>query len=210
MVDCNEPEDIKASTNNFLDQLFQCVSLTLHDTGFYKLIMSSFLKHKLNMQPDLQEAWRDVSVTRARVGELVEQSKINSDLGLAQADFQELELKTANFERLLGEMQAPMRAILNSSFPGTAEWRHAFGVKVGAPPIPGYITADFFKSDCPLHPGRAIKDTHIVMLLPKAVDGKPYSARKLKELCAVRKESQWGLIDAYANKWEQGAWTSGS
>jgi hypothetical protein len=143
MVYCNEPENVKASTNNSLDQFFQCVSLTLYDTGFYKLIMSLVLKHNLNMQPDLQEAWRDVSVTRARVGELVEQAKINGDLGLAQAAFQELELKTANFERLLEEMQAPMRAILGSSFLGTDEWRHEFGVKVGAPPIPGYVTADF-------------------------------------------------------------------
>jgi hypothetical protein len=48
------------------------------------------------------------------------------------------------------------------------------------------------------------------MLLPKTVDGKPYSVLKLKELCAVRKESPWGLIDARSKKWEQGAWTSGS
>jgi hypothetical protein len=109
-------------------------------------------------------------------------------------------------------MQAPLKAVLGRNFLGTAEWERGFGVNVGRPPpIPESITPELLKSLCPLHPGEKIKDTHILVLIPKTVDGKPYSALKLEELCSTRQGSGERLIydqAHWANKWKTQRWAN--
>ena len=84
---------------------------------------------------------------------------------------------------------------LGKNFLGAAQWKEAFGVKVGAvPPIPNSITKALLISDCPIEPGKLIKETHILVLIPKSVDGEPYSALKLDELCSKSKGSGNKLI----------------
>jgi hypothetical protein len=96
--------------------------------------MSDRSNHKLPVRPDLKDMWNDLALTRSRVGELAEQGKRSGDLGPAQAALGELQLKTAHLEKLLQEMQAPIKAVLGKNFLGTAEWKQGFEVKVGAPP----------------------------------------------------------------------------
>jgi hypothetical protein len=159
----------------------------------------------------VEELGREVSGTRKRVEDLLDESKITGDLAPAEQALEELKLKTANFDKLLVEMQAPMRAVLGRNFLGVEEWQRGFGVRVGAlPPIPGYITAELLNSNCPLHPGQLIKDTHILVLIPKTVDGQPYSALRLEELCAARKGSGARLISGIYNDWKQAAWANAS
>jgi hypothetical protein len=63
-------------------------------------------------------------------------------------------------------------------------------------------------SDCPLHPREKIKDTHLLVLVPKTVNGEPYTAVKLDELCAWRKGSGDNLIYAGFDSWKSQEWAS--
>jgi hypothetical protein len=159
------------------------------------------------VESELEAKWREITETRKRVEELADESKSTGDLGPATQALDELKLKTANFESLVEEMQAPMRAILGRNFLGVEEWQRGFGVRVGVPPpMPEAITAELLNSKCPLHPGQLIKDTHILVLIPKTVDGKLYSAVKLGELCASRKGSGDKLIDDRSSSWKRCDW----
>jgi hypothetical protein len=132
--------------------------------------------------------WEDLVLARSRIDELLEQSKLTGDLAPVEAALGELNLKTANYRRLLEEMQAPMRAELGRNFLGTKEWSQAFGFEVGLPPvIPEYITTELLNSPCPLHPGQRIKDSHLLVFMPKTFRGQPYSAVGLYQLCAARR-----------------------
>jgi hypothetical protein len=161
-----------------------------------------------------QDLWNEISIARSGIDALLKQGEQTGDLQLVNAAIEELKLKTSNYERLLEEMQAPLKGMLGQNFLGTAEWLKGFGVKVGRPPpIPESITPELLNSNCPLHPGEKIKDTHILMLTPKTVDGKAFSALKLEELCATRQGSGRRLIyalEGYWNEWKKAAWANAS
>jgi hypothetical protein len=159
-----------------------------------------------------QDLWNDISLTRSGIDELIKQTQQTGDLKPVRAALNDLQLKTSNYEKLVEEMQAPIKAALGRNFLGTAEWEKGFGVKVGAPPpIPESITPVLLNSKCPIHPGELIKDTHILMLIPKTVDGKVYSVFKLGELCATRTGSGERLIydrEDWANEWKTQPWAN--
>lgn len=96
--------------------------------------------------------------------------------------------------------------LLGRNFLGAEAWRSQ-GIDVGpVPPIPQAITPELLNLECPLHPGEKIKDTHILVLVPKTVNGEPYTALKLDELCAKRKGSGEKLIyDGYSG-WKGQDW----
>jgi len=97
--------------------------------------------------------------------------------------------------------------LLGKNFLGAGEWKKGFGVDVGTvPPIPKTITKALLESECPLHPGQKIKDTHVLMLVPKTVNGKPYTALELDELCSERKGSGSRLIDSDYTSWKRQEW----
>jgi hypothetical protein len=97
---------------------------------------------------------------------------------------------------------------LGKNFLGPEEWK-AQGIDVGeVPPIPTSITKKLLESECPLHPGEKIKDTHLLVLVPKTVNGEPYTALKLDELCATRKGSGDALIDGDFDSWKAQPWAS--
>jgi len=99
------------------------------------------------------------------------------------------------------------RELLGKNFLGAAEWKRGFNVDVGpVPPIPKWITKKLLEEKCQLHPGQQVKDTHILMLVPKTVNGEAYSAVKLGELCAGTKGSGDKLIYDGANDWKKQPW----
>jgi hypothetical protein len=104
---------------------------------------------------------------------------------------------------------AAVKRELGKNFLGPEEWK-AQGIEVGAtPPIPISITKALLNSECPLHPGQKIKDTHVLMLVPKTVNGDAYTPLKLNELCAGRKGSGDKLIDDGADwtkNWQRREW----
>ncbi|MCU0317886.1 MAG: hypothetical protein MUC61_00905 [Amoebophilaceae bacterium] len=61
------------------------------------------------------------------------------------------------------------------------EWEHYFG-KVGVePPLPTDIARTLHNS-CPFWPEKKIKDTHLLVLIPSTVDGKPFTLNLLRDL----------------------------
>ena len=101
------------------------------------------------------------------------------------------------------------RELLGKNFLGAKEWR-AQGIEVGAqPPIPAWVTQELLESESPLHPGKKILETHALVLVPRTVNGEPYTALKLDELCAKKKGSGDKLIydgSDWATAWKAQAW----
>jgi hypothetical protein len=123
--------------------------------------------------------------------------------------YQELkQLRAETPERFCWRIDVgPLQELLGQNFLGAAEWQRGFQVDVGVvPPIPKSITKELLESDCPLHPGEKIKDTHILMLVPKTVNREPYSALKLAELCVGRKGSGDTLITPKYKEWKECDW----
>ena len=100
------------------------------------------------------------------------------------------------------------RELLGKNLLGAEAWRKQ-GIDVGAEPaLPATITEELLNSECPLHPGEQIKDTHLLVLVPKTVNGEPYTALKLDELCATRKGSGDTLINDGWKSWKEQPWAS--
>jgi hypothetical protein len=64
---------------------------------------------------------------------------------------------------------------------GEAEWKQYFGDVGPAPALPGNI-GTILDSPCPIWPGRKVKDTHLLVLMPATVDGVPFTLNLLREL----------------------------
>ncbi|MEY4668056.1 MAG: hypothetical protein RL518_755, partial [Pseudomonadota bacterium] len=87
------------------------------------------------------------------------------------------------------DFRPEVRELLGKNFLGSEAWSSQ-GIDVGvAPPIPASVTKELLESECPLHPGQKVKDTHILVLVPERVNGKPYTPLELDKLCDSRKGS---------------------
>ena len=134
---------------------------------------------------------------------------VETDLSSLPSKRKGLEPQTAaGVSATTSPLIAAVRVELGKNFLGAEAWK-AQGIDVGkAPPLPSSITKALLDSECPLHPGQKIKDTHILMLVPKTVNGEPYTALKLDELCATRKGSERALIDPNISAWKEMSWAS--
>ena len=77
---------------------------------------------------------------------------------------------------------------------GAEEWRQYFGEVGVAPPPPSDID-QILGSPCPFWPGKRVRDTHLLVLIPATVNGKPFSLNLLGEL--VRHPQGRGYSTAY-------------
>ena len=166
--------------------------------------------------PDRYESY--LTVAREHVSRIVAASKrdgiteeertelrLSPDTQFWKGELEQLRKETP--EGFCSRIDVPV--ILGKNFLGAASWKVGFGVDVGlVPPIPKEVTQSLLESPCPLHPGQKIKDTHILMLVPKTVNGEAYTALKLDELCATRKGSGDRLI--YDKRERATAWKSTS
>jgi hypothetical protein len=64
---------------------------------------------------------------------------------------------------------------------GAKEWEEYFG-KVGTEPALPSGIGDILSSTCPFWPGKQVKDTHLLVLIPSKVNGKPFNVDLLGEL----------------------------
>jgi hypothetical protein len=64
---------------------------------------------------------------------------------------------------------------------GTEEWNRYLGAVEATPPLPVDIV-DILNSACPFWPRKRVRDTHLLVLIPATVNGKPFSLNLLGEL----------------------------
>jgi hypothetical protein len=64
---------------------------------------------------------------------------------------------------------------------GEVEWKHYFGEVGPAPDLPINMTA-ILDSTCPFWPGKKVRDTHLLVLIPDKVNGRPFSLNLLCDL----------------------------
>jgi NLR family CARD domain-containing protein 3 len=74
---------------------------------------------------------------------------------------------------------------------GEVEWKHYFGDIESAPDLPSDIDA-ILDSACPFWPEKQVKDTHLLVLMPATVDGKPFTLNLLQELIECSKSGGHG------------------
>ncbi len=73
------------------------------------------------------------------------------------------------------------KAVLPSIAFGKAEWAKYFGDVGVEPPLPADINA-ILQSSCPYWPQKKVQETHLLVLVPKTVNGKPLTLKTLGEL----------------------------
>jgi MoxR-like ATPase len=146
-----------------------------------------------------------LSTDREKLEELIK--LVETDLSALPSKRKGLDPKVAKAAGVTGEVSLKaVQKVMGKNFLGAEAWSKGFGVDVGpVPPIPKWITKELLEEDCQLHPGQQVKDTHILMLVPKTVAGEAYSAVKLGELCAKAKGSG-DLICNGSNKWKEQPW----
>jgi AAA domain (dynein-related subfamily) len=188
-VYCSSSRD-QARVFNFVEKFYDGDS-----NGTFQKALRYYYQNKFSSEND-----------REQVGNLIK---------LVETDLSALPSKRRGLESDSGAKvitSAPLEAVareLGKNFLGPAQWKEAFGVDVGAVPlIPTSITKELLISDCPIEPGKKIKETHVLMLVPKTVNGKPYSALKLDELCSTTKGSGDKLIDDGYDSWKGQSWAS--
>jgi hypothetical protein len=94
-----------------------------------------------------------------------------------------------------------IKRLLHGNFLGAAEWARGFGVDVGKEPaIPDWVTRELLESRCNFFPSVQVKDSHILMLIPKTLDGKPFSLNVLLDLYRVQKRRDKYRVSASGEK----------
>jgi MoxR-like ATPase len=154
-----------------------------------------------------------LSTDREKLEELIK--LVETDLSALPSKRKGLDPKVAKAAGVTGEVSLKaVQKVMGKNFLGAEAWESGFGVKVGkVPPIPKWINKKLLEEESQLHPGQQVKDTHILMLVPKTVSGKAYSAVKLGELCAKAKGSGDRLIydgADWANAWKGESWAKES
>lgn len=79
------------------------------------------------------------------------------------------------------------KALIPSIAFGKKQWDTYFGDIGEAPPLPRDIHK-ILKSSCPFWPEKKIEDTHMLVLIPETIDGKPFDFETLLERVKSPKE----------------------
>jgi hypothetical protein len=90
------------------------------------------------------------------------------------------EVARLDTQRAEGEMLVLQTMIPPQAF-GRQEWSQYFG-EVGEEPFLPSDIDEILNGPCPFWPGKAVKDTHLLVLIPSTVAGKPFSLDLLGEL----------------------------
>lgn len=85
---------------------------------------------------------------------------------------------------------------------GPVQWEEYFGKVEDAPPLPEDIET-ILDSDCPFWEGKTVRETHLLVLIPSAVNGKAFTLNTLKELIQNPQKgnkTQYSNYDKYIKK----------
>ncbi|MCU0317884.1 MAG: hypothetical protein MUC61_00895 [Amoebophilaceae bacterium] len=81
------------------------------------------------------------------------------------------------------------RALFLSYVFGAEAWKQYLGEVGVEPALPDDID-EILYSPCPFWPGERVRDTHLLVLVPSAVDGKPFTLNLLEKLVDVPKRGE--------------------
>jgi chemotaxis protein histidine kinase CheA len=97
---------------------------------------------------------------------------------------------------------------------GAKAWKDYFGVEVGTAPLLPANIDEILNSPCSFWPGKQVKDTHLLVLVPATVDGRPFTLDLLGELIKSPQGSgsktQYRYYDGGTVQEELGAKSPGS
>jgi hypothetical protein len=142
--------------------------------------MSPGAESKPTIYQALHKQWCDVAVYRQGLEEQLASVSAQE----ASEAFKQLLAKSDAYDQLLEAQINVFREVMGAHFLGPAEWHKGFGLQVSKPPpIPEYITEEFLDSTSPLHPDKKIRDTHLLVLIPKSLGGNDYSLVNLESIC---------------------------
>jgi len=79
------------------------------------------------------------------------------------------------------ELERKMREELSQIWFGKAKWEKYFGDVGVEPPLPKDII-EVLKSPCPYWIGKRVEETHMLVLIPQTVNGRPLTLNTLQEL----------------------------
>jgi NLR family CARD domain-containing protein 3 len=86
---------------------------------------------------------------------------------------------------------------------GPKEWSQYFGEVGSAPPLPANID-EILNSSCPFWRGKQVKDTHLLVLVPATVDGRPFTLNLLGGLIKTPQgggsKTEYGYYDSAVQK----------
>lgn len=142
--------------------------------------MSPGTESKPTIYQALHKQWCDVAVYRQGLEEQLASASVEE----ASEAFKQLLVKSDAYDHLLEAQINVFREVMGAHFLGPAEWHKGFGLQVSKPPpIPEYITEEFLHSASPLHPNKKVRDTHLLVLIPKSLGGIDYSLVSLQSVC---------------------------
>jgi hypothetical protein len=90
----------------------------------------------------------------------------------------------------------PLSQVVGQLVFGKAQWTKYFGDVGVEPPLP-YDIANILAGPCPIFSDKTVGDTHILVLIPKVIDGKPLTLNRLGELVKTPREGSGGHPSAY-------------
>lgn len=199
-VGSKQPQPVYCSSTRDQDRVFKFVE-RFYDgdsNGTFQKALRFYYQNKFSSESDREQIENLIKIVETDLSALPSKRKaLESDSGVGAV--------TTSAETALKAVEKE----LGKNFLGAAQWEKAFGVDVGAvPPIPNSITKALLNTPCPIEPGKKIKETHVLMLVPKTVNGEPYSALKLDELCSTKKGSGDKLIYDGSSSWKGQSWAS--
>src|SRR6202035_393045 len=91
------------------------------------------------------------------------------------------------------------KVFLNTYVFGREKWNTYYGDIGAEPPLPPNLE-EILQSPCPYFPDKRVYQTHMVVLIPKTIDGKPYNLNSLTEL--VKREPKTVQKTGFRDIWE--------
>jgi hypothetical protein len=135
----------------------------------------------------LAEAEREKAQFRSEYEALLaqqEEAQAQSRQAL-QAQIAQLSAQEATKKAELAKTAIPAMAF------GPQEWSRYYGEVGAAPPLPTDIEATL-NASCPFWPDKKVRDTHLLVLLPATVNGKPFTLNLLSKLIKGPKRRSGG------------------
>ena len=116
------------------------------------------------------------------------------------AKLKEIDVETFSLIDLINIDNCPLltRAIFRNTAFGKKEWEKHFGDIGIEPPLPANIEK-ILNEPCSFWPDKKVKETHLLVLIPNTVNGKPFTLNYLKKLIEKPKSAHTTKYDFYSS-----------